>query len=253
MIRTVLVDDEPPARRKLRHLLESEPDFAVIGEAETAAEAIDVLNRVCPDLVFLDIGLPDATGFDVVEALQGGLVPSIVFVTAYDDFALKAFDVHALDYLLKPVEPSRFSNALARIRRFVESGESHGLASRLEQLVASLKAGSSYVQRLLIQEDRRSLFLDVDRIDWIESARNYVCIHAGSKTWIQRTTLDSLAAKLNPKSFRRINRSQIVNVRRISEVSSWFHGDSKLLLKDGTELTWSRRYRPESFEELERI
>jgi two-component system, LytTR family, response regulator len=253
MIRTVLVDDEPPARRKLRHLLKSEPDFAVIGEAETAAQAIDVLNRLHPDLVFLDIGLPDATGFDVVETLQGGFLPSIVFVTAYDDFALKAFDVHALDYLLKPVEPSRFSNALARIRRFVESGETRGLASRLEQLVASLKAGSSYVQRLLIQDDKRSLFLDVNRIDWIESARNYVCIHSGSKTWIQRTTLDSLAIKLDPKSFRRINRSQIVNVRRISEVNSWFHGDSKLLLKDGTKLTWSRRYRPESFEELERI
>ena len=118
MIRTVLVDDEPPARRKLRHLLKSEPDFAVIGEAETAAEALDVLNRLHPDLVFLDIGLPDATGFDVVEALQSGFLPSIVFVTAYDDFALKAFDVHALDYLLKPVEPSRFSNALARIRRY---------------------------------------------------------------------------------------------------------------------------------------
>jgi two-component system LytT family response regulator len=253
MIRTVLVDDEPPARRKLRHLLKSEPDFAVIGEAETAAEALDVLNRLHPDLVFLDIGLPDATGFDVVEALQSGFLPSIVFVTAYDDFALKAFDVHALDYLLKPVEPSRFSNALARIRRFVESGETQGLASRLEQLVASLKTGSSYAQRLLIQEDKRSLFLDVDRIDWIESARNYVCIHAVSKTWVQRTTLDSLATKLDPKSFRRINRSQIVNVQRISEVSSWFHGDSKLLLKDGTELTWSRRYRPESFEELERV
>jgi two-component system, LytTR family, response regulator len=253
MIRTVLVDDEPPARRKLRHLLRAEPDFAVIGEAETAAEAVDILNRLCPDLVFLDIGLPDATGFDVIEALQGGVLPSIVFVTAYDDFALKAFDVHALDYLLKPVEPSRFSNALARIPKFMESGETHGLASRLDQLVASLKAGSIYVQRLLIQEDKRSVFLDVDRIDWMESARNYVCIHAGSKTWIQRTTLDFLAAKLDPKSFRRINRSQIVNARRISEVSSWFHGDSKLLLKDGTKLTWSRRYRPESFEELERI
>jgi two-component system, LytTR family, response regulator len=253
MIRTVLVDDEPPARRKLRHLLEVEPDFKVIGEAETRAEAIDLLNRVHADLVFLDIGLPDATGFDVVQALRGENLPNIVFVTAYDDFALKAFEVHALDYLLKPVEPSRFSSALSRIRRFEESGETKGLASRLEQLVLNLQAGSSYVQQLLIQDESRSVFLDVDRIDWIESARNYVCIRAGAKTYIQRTTLDSLATKLDPKSFRRINRSQIVNVRRIAEVRSWFHGDTKLLLKDGTELTWSRRYRPESFEELERV
>jgi two-component system, LytTR family, response regulator len=252
MIRAVLVDDEPPARRKLRHLLTTEPDFAIVGEAESGAEAVDVLKRLRPDLVFLDIGLPDCTGFEVVESLEGRENLNIIFVTAYDDFALKAFDLHALDYLLKPVEPSRFASALVRIRQIFESGRARELAGRLDELVSSLRAESNYVRRLLIQESERSLFLEVDRIDWIESARNYACIHVGSKTHILRTTLESLNTKLDPKKFRRIGRSQIVNINRIAEVRPWFHGDSKLVLRDGTELMWGRRYRPASLEELER-
>jgi two-component system LytT family response regulator len=253
MIRTVLVDDEPPARRRLHRFLRSEPDFEVIGEAQSAAEAIDLLNRSRPDLVFLDIGLPDATGFDVVQSVENSSLLNVVFVTAYDDFALKAFDVHALDYLLKPVEPSRFSSALTRIRLLAQNGGPQQLASRLDALVADLRSKAEYVRRLLIQEQNRSLFLEVNRIDWMESARNYVCIHAGNQTYVQRGTLESLAAKLDPKLFRRVNRSQIVNVERIAEVRPWFHGDSKLLLRDGTELNWSRRYRPDSLEELERL
>ncbi len=253
MIRTLLVDDEPPARRKLRHLLASESDFSVVGEAESGAEAIDLINRLRPDLLFLDIGLPDCTGFEVVESLEARTDLNIVFVTAYDDFALKAFDLHALDYLLKPVEPSRFANALGRIRRLLDSGQTQQLATRLDELVSSLRAESSYVRRLLIQENERSLFLDVNRIDWIESARNYACIHVGGQTYIQRSTLEALSAKLDPKTFRRVSRSQIVNVARIVEVRPWFHGDSKLVLLDGAELTWSRRYRPASLEELERV
>jgi two-component system LytT family response regulator len=253
MIRTVLVDDEPPARRKLHRLLRSESDFEVIGEAGSAAEAVDLLNRTHPDLVFLDIGLPDATGFDVVESLEDRSALKIVFITAYDDFALKAFDVHALDYLLKPVEPERFSSALTCVRSAVQTGETQQLASRLDALLARLRSDAGYVRRLLIQEQNRSLFLDVKRLDWMESARNYICIHAGSQTYIQRGTLESLAAKLDPKAFHRINRSQIVNLERIAEVRPWFHGDSKLVLLDGTELNWSRRYRPESLRQFERL
>ncbi len=253
MIRTVLVDDEPPARRKLHRFLRSEPDFEVIGEAESAAEATALLNRSRPDLVFLDIGLPDATGFDVVESLENRSSLNIVFVTAYDDFALKAFDVHALDYLLKPVEPGRFSSALARIRSMARSGGAQELSKRLDALVAGLRSETDHVRRLLIQEQNRSLFVEVNRIDWMESARNYICIHVGTQTYIQRGTLESLAAKLDPKLFHRVNRSQIVNLQRIAEVRPWFHGDSKLRLLDGTELNWSRRYRPDSLQELERV
>jgi two-component system, LytTR family, response regulator len=252
MIRTVLVDDEPPARRKLRHLLAFANDFEIVGEADSAARAIDVLDRVQPDLVFLDIGLPDATGFDVVSGLADRSQLHIVFITAYDGFALKAFEVHALDYLLKPVEPSRFATALDRIRRTLQKGDAGQLAARIGDLLSSLHANKSYARRLLIQEDGRSIFVDVQRIDWIESARNYACIHAGAQTHIQRSSLDALGAKLDPEMFRRVSRAHIVNVARIAEVRPWFHGDSRIILIDGTEINWSRRYRPASFEELER-
>lgn len=243
MIRAVLVDDEPPARRKLRHLLSGEPDFFIAGEAGSGAEAVELLNRLQPDLAFLDIKLPDSSGFDVIESLESRDRLHIVFVTAHDDFALKAFEVHATDYLLKPVEPSRFAECLSRIRRIVENGSAQQLASRLDELVATLRSDPAYARRLLVQESGRSFFLDVNRIDWIEAARNYVCIHSADKTHIVRNTLDSLAAKLDPAVFRRVNRSEIVNVDRIAEVRSWFHGDQKILLKTGAELNWSRRYR----------
>ncbi len=252
MIRVVLVDDEPPARRKLRHLLASENDFSVVAEAGSGAEAVEILNRLQPDLVFLDIQLPDCTGFDVVDALESRDHLHIVFVTAHDDFALKAFEVHAIDYLLKPVEPSRFTQSLDRIRRIAEAGSTKHLASRLDALVATLRSDPAYAHRLLIQDNDRSFFLDVARIDWIEAARNYACIHSGDKTHIVRGTLDALSAKLDPATFRRINRSEIVNINHIAEVRSWFHGDQKIRLKSGAELNWSRRYRANSLEELER-
>lgn len=251
MIRTVLVDDEPPARRKLHHLLAHERDIEVVAEAESAGQAIDVLNRLQPDLVFLDIGLPDASGFEVVEALNAKESLQIVFVTAFDEFALKAFDVHALDYLLKPVEPSRFAKALDRIRAVNSSREPR--TTRLNELVAGLHLGHPYARRLLIQQDNRSLFVQVERIDWIESARNYACIHVGAQTFIQRISLDALVAKLDPARFYRVNRAQIVNVNRIAEVRPGLHGDARIILRDATEMTWSRRYRLTPLQKLERL
>jgi two-component system LytT family response regulator len=253
VIHTVLVDDEPPARRKLRQLLSAEPDFAITGEAANGAEAVEVLNRLRPDLVFLDIQLPDCTGFDVVESLESNEHPCIVFITAHEEFALKAFEIHAIDYLLKPVEPSRFAQSLTRARRMVQSGSTTELASRLDKLVATLRSDPVYAKRLLIQENGRSFFLDLGRVDWIESARNYACIHCGGKTYMVRSTLEALAAKLDPAVFRRINRSEIINVDHIAEVRTWFHGDQKIILKTGAELHWSRRYRTNSLEELERV
>jgi two-component system, LytTR family, response regulator len=243
MIRVVLVDDEPPACRKLRHLLAHEADFAIAGQASSGAEAVETINRLQPDLVFLDIQLPDSSGFDVIESLEHPRM-QVIFVTAYDDFALRAFEVHALDYLLKPVNPDRFAQALRRVR-------GAPVTSQLDQLVAGLRAERSYVRRLLIQENSRSIFLEVDRIDWIEAARNYLCIHSGKNTYILRGSLEALSIKLNPSAFQRINRSQIVNISRISELQSVAHGDAKLRLKDGTALRWSRRYRTGSWEELE--
>ncbi len=252
MIRAVLIDDEPPARRKLRHLLAAEKDISIVGEAGSGAEAVELLNSIQPDLAFLDIQLPDCTGFDVVESLVSPEKTHLVFVTAHDDYALKAFEVNAVDYLLKPVEPSRFTQSLKRIRRALESPANGQMADRLDKLVAALRSDPAYVRRLLVQENDRSLFVEVSRIDWLESARNYVCIHCGDKTHILRGSLESIAAKLDPAVFRRISRSEIVNLNRISEVRSWFHGDQKVVLKSGKELNWSRRYRTVSLDELER-
>jgi two-component system LytT family response regulator len=237
MIRVVLVDDEPPARRKLRHLLSAETDFTIAGEAASGAEAVELLNRERPDVVFLDIQLPDATGFDVLAALEERETLHVSFVTAYDDFALKAFEVHAVDYLLKPVEPSRFAATVERLRRMIESGGAKEPAERLEKLMAGRP------RRLLIQDGGRAVFLEIARIDWVESARNYACIHAGPNTYVMRSSLDSLASKLDPAVFLRINRSEIVNTARIAELRPALHGDQKIRLQDGTELAWSRRYR----------
>jgi two-component system LytT family response regulator len=251
MIRAVLVDDEPPARRKLRHLLASETDVSIVGEAGSGADAVELLNRVQPDLAFLDVQLPDCTGFDVVESLQSRDRTQLIFVTAHEDYALKAFEVSAVDYLLKPVEPSRFSQSLARIRRTIDAPASNQIASRLDELVSALRSDPAYVRRLLVQEGERSLFVEVSRIDWLESARNYVCIHCGDRTHVLRASLESVAAKLDPSVFRRISRSEVVNLDRIAEVRSWFHGDQKIILKTGKELNWSRRYRTASMAELE--
>ena len=253
MIRAVIVDDEPPARRKLRHLLAEDREVEVVAEAGSAAEAVEVIHREHPDLVFLDIQMPDASGFDVVEQCPDLSHLHYVFVTAYDDFAVKAFEVHALDYLLKPVEPSRFGAAMQRVKQLLGKKDDARLASRLEQLVAQMKAEPGYVRRLLIQENERAFFVETHRIDWLEAARNYVCVHAGGSTYTLRSTLEALAAKLDPARFRRINRSEIVNVERIAELRNWFHGDQKVILKNGTELMWSRRYRAGTVEDLERV
>jgi two-component system LytT family response regulator len=252
VIRTVVVDDEPPARRKLQRLLAGEPDVQVVGEASSGAEALELLSRTQPDVAFLDIQLPDCTGFDVLDALPSRDRMHLVFVTAHSDFALKAFEVHATDYLLKPVEPSRFVQTLSRVRRMLQAPDSDGVAKKLDELMRTLRPRPNYVRRLLIQDGERAVFLDVELIDWVESARNYVCVHSGERTHVMRSSLESLAGKLDPAAFRRISRSEIVNVNRIAEVRTWFHGDGKVILKSGKELNWSRRYRGGSLEQLER-
>jgi two-component system LytT family response regulator len=251
MIRTIIVDDEPPARRKIARFLSKEREFTVLAEAGSGAEAIGAVNRLKPDLLFLDISLPDRSGFEVLESIEDRTSLYTVFITARDDFAVKAFEVHALDYLLKPVEPSRFVQTLQRIQDVIASKRTHELAGRLEHLIGSLRPQLTYPRRLLVPEGNRSIFLDVDRIDWLEAARNYVCVHSGGQTSIIRSSLDALVRKLDPARFRRINRSEVVNVERISEIRSWFHGDQKIRLQDGTELTWSRRYRTGTLDEFE--
>jgi two-component system LytT family response regulator len=234
-IRTVLVDDERPARRKMLRILSAAPDFEVVGEAGDGAEAIQVIARLRPDVVFLDVQMPKLDGFQVAAALSPPL-PEIVFVTAHDQFALKAFEVHALDYLLKPYDEDRFLKVLERVR------DRRGNHELVQRLLAGIHTGSRYADRVLVSENERAFFVPVSAIDWMESARNYVTLHAGGKTHMLRGTLDAFSKRLDPSAFVRVNRSAIVRLDSIRELQPWFHGEYKIVMRDGETIMWSRRY-----------
>lgn len=242
-IRAVIVDDESPARRKISRFLASEEDFSVIGEAGTGIEAVQVIESAQPDLVFLDVQMPGLDGFGVIEALTVKPLPQIVFITAYDHFALKAFEIHALDYLLKPFDPPRFQKVIDRIRQqFQRQNPPDELSEKLNLLLKELNGRPKYAERLLLHAGERAFLLAVEKIDWIEAARNYVNLHVGQESYLLRSTIEGLHQKLDPSKFIRANRSQIVNVESIRELQPWFHGEYKIILHNGTEVSWSRRY-----------
>jgi two-component system LytT family response regulator len=240
-LRVVIVDDERPARAKLRRYLTAEPDVEVVGEASGGVAAVEAIRASRPDLVFLDVQMPDLDGFGVVEALAGEPLPHIVFVTAHEGYALKAFEVHALDYVLKPIGPARFAKALARARAAARAGATD-LEDRVARLVAALDERPRYTDRILAMADERGVLLDVDRIDWIEADRNYVVLHAGAELYRMRGTIEAAARRLDPKRFARVNRSAVVRLASIREVQPWFHGEYRIVLADGTELTWTRTH-----------
>jgi len=227
-IRTLLVDDERPARRKMQRFLDTTPDFEVIGEAGDGTEAIAAIARLRPDVVFLDVQMPKIDGFGVAAALTPPL-PEIVFVTAHDQFALKAFEVHALDYLLKPYDDQRLQRVLDRVRERRYAGD---VVGHLQRLIADLK--KDYADRILIAA--------AAEVAWIESARNYVQLHVAGKSHLIRATLDAFSKKLNPAEFVRVNRSAIVRLDSIRELQPWFHGEYKIVMKDGATVPWTRRY-----------
>ena len=246
-LRVLVVDDEAPARRKILRLLRQEPDLQVVGEADGAAAAIAAIHKHKPDLAFLDVQMPGADGFDVVQAVSPENMPRLVFVTAHDRFALRAFEVHAFDYLLKPFTEERLRAALDRARR-EQAKSSDGFASQLQQLVEQLQRERSTSDRILVLENGRAHFVAAREISWVEADGNYVQLHCGAKTYTLRGTLDSMRDKLDPKTFVRINRSSMVKLDAIREMQPWFHGEYKVILRDATELRWSRRYvkeRPE--------
>jgi two-component system LytT family response regulator len=245
-IRTLLVDDEPLARERLRKLLEAEPDIDLIGECADGQEALEKIRNESPDLLFLDIQMPELDGFGVIAQLEESQRPAVIFVTAYDRFALKAFEVHALDYLLKPFDRDRFQTALGRARTLAKQRQSGELNQQLSSLLAGLKSDkpeTKYLDRLAIRSEGRVLFFKTEDIDWIEAADNYVSIHIGSESHLHRETMASLENKLPPHRFIRISRSTIVNLERIKEMQPMFHGDYVVILKNGTRLNLSRNYR----------
>jgi len=248
-IRTLIVDDEPLARERVRRFLRDEPDVAIIGECGNGAEAIKTIKSEKPDLVFLDIQMPEKNGFEVIKSLDPKTVPTVVFVTAYDQYALQAFDVHALDYLLKPFNRERLHRAVVHARELIENKNRGKMDERLASLIADLKTGKKYLERLVVKSVGRVFFLRTDEIDWIEAAGNYLKLHIGRESHLIRETMNSIEAKLDPDKFLRIHRSTIVNIDRIKELHPMFSGDYSVILRNGAELTLSRNFR-ERFLEL---
>ena len=248
-LRALVVDDEAPARRKVLRLLRDETDVQVVGEADSGEAALTAICKHKPDMVFLDVQMPEMDGFSVVEALSASKIPlpQIIFISAHDQFALRAFEVHAFDYLLKPVSEERFRKALDRVRQ-ERAQTGNGLDVRLKALLAQFRPATSFPERLLIHENERAYFVALRDISWIEAERNYLLLHCGKKTHTLRATLDALQEALDPKLFVRLNRGSIARLDAIRELTPWFHGEYKVFLRDNTELRWSRRYvkrRPE--------
>lgn len=242
-LRSVIVDDEPLARKKIRSLLEAEPDVQVLSECQDGDEAVVAIREHTPDLVFLDVRMPGLDGFGVLDALQGETLPEVIFVTAYDEYALAAFESHAADYLLKPIRPERFRAALDRVRQARTEGRSHEVQERLLDLLDSVQRTSAYPSRICVKTSRRIVILKVDDICWIDGAGNYARIHAGGNVHLMRHTLNGLDDKLDPSHFLRIHRSTIVNIDRIDEVKYSSGGELLLILEGGQRLTVSRSYR----------
>ncbi len=242
-IRTLIVDDEPLARGRLRTLLAVEPDIEIIGEAGDGREAAAAIESARPDLVFLDIQMPELDGFGVVETIRSARTPEIIFVTAFSQHALRAFEVHALDYLLKPFDRERFQVALGRARTRLAQARSDELSQRLTALLAEMRPEARAADRLAVKSGGRVLFLKLADIDWIEAADNYVNLHVGAESHLLRETMTALEARLDASQFLRINRSTIVNVERIKELQPMFHGDYAVILRNGSRLSLSRGYR----------
>ena len=247
--RVLIVDDEPIARRHLRVYIEREDDLEIVGEASSGAEAVTEIRQRQPDLVFLDVQMPGLDGFGVIEHLLPGKLPAIVFVTAYDEYAVRAFRVEALDYLLKPFDDVRFAETLERARRHLRRPGLEALTERLEGLVRHTSNRQRPLERLAVKVRGESIVVKTDTIDWIEAQANYARLHCGGKSYLLRRSLTSLEEALDPFQFARIHRAAIVNADRIRRLVPWSHGDMRITLVDGTELSLSRRYR----DRLERI
>lgn len=243
-IKTLIVDDEELARLRIRELLSHEPDVEIVGECGDGEEALEAIIALSPDLVFLDVQMPEMDGFQVVEALDPGTLPTIVFVTAYDEFAIRAFDAHAFDYLLKPFHGERFRTTLSRVRAHLERGAGpQPTDRRLYSLLESLSSSRSWMERFVVRTGSRIYFVRVDEVDWMEAEGNYVRLHTGKRNHLVRTTISSLIGRLDPGRFLRVHRGTIMNLDRLREVQTYAKGSYILVLEDGTKLTSSATYR----------
>ena len=236
-LRALIVDDEPLARRRLITLLKDEPGIEIAGECDDGPTAVAAVKRLAPEIMFLDVQMPGMDGFDVIEALGPSHCPAIVFVTAHDEYALKAFDVHAVDYLLKPFDRTRLRQALSRARALTSNVKELGL--RLAAVMSDIRA-TRPERRFAVKSRGRIYFVRADDIDWIEGAGHYLTLHAGRDEHVIRETITNMASRLDPDRFARVHRSMIVNVDRIKELLPSFHGEYTIVLRNGTRLQSSR-------------
>jgi len=238
-MRVLIVDDEPLARRAVRTMLRPHPDVEIAGECEGGAEAIAAIQAIVPDLIFLDVQMPEVDGFAVLEAVGWRRLPHVVFVTAYDRYAVRAFEVRAVDYLLKPFDRERFDAALRNARRQFAAPD---WDERIRALLHETR-GCEHLQRFIVKGEGRVFFIPAADVDWIEAQGNYVNLHGLGRACLFREAMSGLEARLDPRKFRRINRSAIVNIESIHELRPRFHGDYEVILKDGRVLKLSHRYR----------
>lgn len=244
MIRVLIVDDERPARAKLRRLLAEATDFEIVGEAQDGDQAVTLVRDLAPDVVFLDVQMPKGGGFEVVAAVGVERMPVVVFVTAYDEHALHAFEVHALDYLLKPFAPERFHHVLDRVRAQLQQHSRDDLVERLGELLAGASDAQRYYSRIRVRfADERETMIPVDRIDVVRAERNYLRFFTAKGEFVRRGRIGEMAEHLDPRRFLRVNRSEIVRLDAVVEILPWFHGDRRIRLSNGMKLSWSRRYR----------
>ena len=246
-IRTLIVDDEPLAREGLRRLLEADAEVDIIGECSDGVQAVETIRATRPDLVLLDIQMPEADGFTVIERIGVTEMPSIIFVTAYDDYALKAFHVHALDYLLKPIDPDRFAHALAHAKASVTQRNTGELAGKLSALLEGHARARRYLDRIMVRGAGKISFLRTEEIDWIGAEGDYVCLHTQGKSHLVREKISELEQRLDPSCFGRIHRSTIINLNRMKEIQPLFSGEYVVIMNDGRKLTLSRTYRDKLF------
>jgi two-component system, LytTR family, response regulator len=242
-IRTLIVDDQLLARELLRRMLKDEPDVEIVGMPASGPAAVEAINTLAPDLVFLDVQMPELDGFGVLAQINRARMPVIIFVTANDDFALRAFEVHALDYLVKPCTPDRFKTALQRARAQIQEKKTGEIHSRLNSLLEDVQTEPRQAARLAVKSEGRIIFLKLADIDWVEAADNYVKLHVGGETHLLRETMTALENKLPAERFLRISRSAMVNIEQIKELHPLFHGEYVVVLRAGARLTLTRGYR----------
>ena len=249
-IRALIADDEALARKFIRRMLKDDHDVEIVGECSNGKEAVAMIRKQNPDLVFLDVQMPEMDGFAVLESIGLERLPEVIFATAYEQYAIRAFELHALDYLLKPFDQARFKDAIKHAKERFRSQRQKEGRLQMSALLESIKNKPQHLDRLVIKAGGRITFLSTDEITWIEADDKYVHLHTAKISPMVRQTLSAMETQLDPRKFRRIHRSVIVNVERIRELQPLFSGEYSILLEDGTKLTLSRNYKDKLFELL---